>query len=270
MQIPKDTKESGSVFADDCVSWAFGYNAQQAAESVQFFLNGFEGWCKAWRTIPEPSKSNAIIFSRNPNIRKQKFTLTLLGENIPQVKKVTFLGVDLEETITWKANTDKMIGKAASTINSIKKLVPIFGKSCPDIVHEAFDALFISIFAYSCPVYTDMAECQWKKIETLQNKALRQLYYLPPKISTNLLFKTTGETPIRKTLETQASRRVHKILNNTAHITDYLWDFKDLFHINKYQSLLQYYMNNPRTQFPNQFKCPNCCFVIDHDCLHPL
>ena len=52
--IPKYTKESGSVFADDCVSWAFGYNAQQAAESVQFFLNGFEAWCKSQKTRKSP------------------------------------------------------------------------------------------------------------------------------------------------------------------------------------------------------------------------
>ena len=186
--IPKYTKESGSVFADDCVSWAFGYNAQQAAESVQFFLNGFEAWCKAWRTIPEPSKSNAIIFSRNPNIRKQKFTLTLLGENIPQVKKVTFLGVDLEETITWKANTDKMIGKAASTINSIKKSCSSLGKAARIL---SMKPLMLYLLAFShipaqCILTWQNANgrrlkpCKIKRFAnfTTSHRKLAQTYYL--------------------------------------------------------------------------------------------
>ena len=268
--ISRDENESGSAYADDTCFWGSAYNATQAASIVQFALNGFEYWARAWRVLPEPSKSNCIIFSRNPSIRKQTFSLTLLGEPIPRKKVATLLGVDLDEHLTWKQNTEKMIGKAIPTINSIKKLVPIFGKTCPSLVHECFDSLFTSIFQYSAPAWINMASNQWEKIENLQKKAIRSLYHLPPKISNSILFHTTGEIPIKTTLTRQATKRIHKILDNTAGIMSYLWDYKDFCHVEKHPSLLEFFMEHPDTPFGNHHMCPGCCFNIHHACtFHP-
>ena len=114
-----------------------------------------------------------------------------------------------------------------------------------------------------------MSEAQWSKIQTTQNKALKTIYGLPPKISTDLLYKVTGEIPIRTVLETQACNRIHKILDNTAGVSKYLWDFKKFQKVGKYPSLLQFYMNSDITPFTNQFKCPLCSFRINHACTLP-
>ena len=269
LPIPIDKNEDGAAFADDLSSWGTGYNATQATTSTQFFLNGFQAWSQCWRIIQEPSKSSTILFSGNPLLRKQPYSLTLLGEKIPQVDKVTFLGVDLYASMSWKSNTDKITSKALSAIYQVKKLVPIFGKSDPLVVHEVYNSLFTSILAYLVPANVNRSTNQWEKIETMQNKVLRTIHSIPPKISTELLFKTTGEKRIREHLEEQACKRIHKILDNTAGISKYLWDYKRHQDVKKYPSLLNFHMSNDLTPFTNHFKCPLCCFKINHACSIP-
>ena len=194
--------------------------------------------------------------------------LTLLGQKIKQEKVVTYLGCEIDESLTWAKNTEKMVNKATPVIFNIKRLVRRLGKLAPNVIHETMDSLFNNIFSYLCPIYVNMADMHWKKIEVLHRKMLKIVYGLPDKISNEMLYEITGETPIRETLNRQAAKRIPFILNNMPDVSNYLYRYQDFQHTRKYEGLLEYYMSNPLTNFVNHYGCPLCCFRINHPCVY--
>ena len=265
--IPRDQRENGSAYADDLVSWGWGYTTRQACESVQKFLDGFEYFCSKWRILPEPQKSYAINITSNPHLKKEKVKLSLLNQEIKQVKHVTYLGCEIDENLTWARNTDRMIQKAVPAIYTIKKLVNPLGKKLPHIIHECMDYLFTSIFAYAVPVFANMSSSQWKKIEILQRKMIRTIYGLPPKIENEVLHQVTGERPIKDLLCKQATKRIKKILNNMPGASNYLKRYRDFDHVRKYKGILEYYMEDKHSNFVNHYDCELCCFDLEHACV---
>ena len=87
-----------------------------------------------------------------------------------RVTSYKYLGVEIDETLSWRNHTDSLCKKVSAGIGAIKRvrhLVP--GQT----LHQIYDALVEPYLEYCCEVWGCMGLCQCDKLQKLQNRAAR-------------------------------------------------------------------------------------------------
>ena len=155
--------------------------------------------------MPEPKKSQVILFTRSPGFNKYSMNLTLLGHQVPQAREVKLLGITLDPWLSWKPYVDEMIKKAYPRIVMVKKLAKIMGAENPRIVYNTLDAFVLSIFFYGAPVIYAMADSQWMRIEQFQMLALKMINEVPTYASGEMILRETRQIGVKQRMQEMAA-----------------------------------------------------------------
>ena len=96
---------------------------------------GLSDWFKANKLSLNVKKLNYLIFK--PKQRRQEFDLNIEinGHKMIRTKEVTFLGVILDENLSWKSHISCKISKS----------VGIIGRSSPCLTTLALKTLYYSL-----------------------------------------------------------------------------------------------------------------------------
>ena len=97
---------SRALHADDLAIWSSSEHITTATYRIQEALNKISQWAKDWLVVINKTKTEATCFSLSTV--KEKFTLKLDEEELPQQSTPTFLGVTLNRTLTWKPHIEKI------------------------------------------------------------------------------------------------------------------------------------------------------------------
>ena len=118
------------MYADDTtLSTTLQFNNQSIHNSlvINNALKDFSNWLELNKLSLNVKKTKYMIFHH----QNKKFTepnLYLNNVNIEQVKTFTFLGLIMDDHLTWKAHTNKIASKlsrASGIINKIKNILPL-------------------------------------------------------------------------------------------------------------------------------------------------
>ena len=151
---------------------------------------------QTWKLHLNPKKSQVIQFAR-----KKKKTLSspiYYGRTrINRSATVKFLGVTLDEKLTWRANTTASINKAKGAAAAIHPLLKSPHLAL-DTKKVLYTAMIRPIITYGYPAWGSIATSHLKKLEVLQNRALRTITGAPwfvrnSYIHSNLQIKTIPE-----------------------------------------------------------------------------
>ena len=84
-----------------------------------------KSWLLSNKLTLNAAKSKFIIFFKVPKV-VPRLNLTITGNPIEQVNEFIFLGITLDQNITWKPHITKMAIKIARVIGVLHKLKHIF------------------------------------------------------------------------------------------------------------------------------------------------
>ncbi|KFM66762.1 RNA-directed DNA polymerase from mobile element jockey, partial [Stegodyphus mimosarum] len=115
-------------YADDTALAVKSANAKHAITKLQDMMPNIEEWCTKWRISINAQKSQLLIIRRKHRKVPIRKKLYLLGSEVPQVNNAKYLGVVLNDNLTWKDNTANIRRKANGVINNLK---PLLGKFSP-------------------------------------------------------------------------------------------------------------------------------------------
>ena len=82
-------------------------------------------WLLSNKLMLNAAKSKFMIFFKVPKV-VPRLSLTIAGNPIEQVNEFNFLGITLDQNITWKPHITKMAIKIARVIGVLNKLKHIF------------------------------------------------------------------------------------------------------------------------------------------------
>src|SRR6218665_107548 len=127
------------LFADDTSVFITGEKDQTLFENMNCELPNISNWFNANFLSLSPNKSNYIIFTspRNKLPEDPNKSIILTNIAIKRVSNVKFLGVIIDEHLTWKSHINLVKHKAAKMIGIIKRLkaLPL---SALKILYNAF------------------------------------------------------------------------------------------------------------------------------------
>ncbi|MGL4388073.1 MAG: RNA-directed DNA polymerase, partial [Brevinema sp.] len=205
-----------ALYADDTVCFTSGKNPDVTTKRLQVAFYKISHYFNKWKIKINNDKTDAIFFS----VRKRRPVLNLKdneGNSIEWKKQIKYLGVILDSRLRWAPHIAEVRKKALAAMAA---LYPIFNRRSHLSRQNRiilYRALITPILLYAVPTWGNASPSNIKKLQTVQNKALKIIYNTP--LLTNL-----------KKLHIEHS--IPTILDNIIKFTEKFYDKIDCDHDN--------------------------------------
>ena len=134
-------------------------------------------WLVANRLTLNVAKSKfMIITAKKAQNRKFKFKLKISGTPLERCSSYKYLGLHFDENLNWKTHIDyvcKKISKICGIISKLRHSVDI------EILKTVYYALGYTYLRYGNIVWGNAAKTVLKPLETLQNRIIRIMTFVP-------------------------------------------------------------------------------------------
>ena len=162
----------GLAYADDFAIVCSRSSALEAGLKIQSAINLATTWARSRGFKFSPGKTKAIRFCR---LRRREVipTLTLEGSILPYEDCVKYLGMVLDQKLTFKPHITELLCNVKQRLN-ILKVVSHFNWGADRItLLRMYQALVLSKIDYGCQIYGGACKTTLKKLDVAHNMALR-------------------------------------------------------------------------------------------------
>ena len=207
--LPENVISKVKMYADDVLL----YNTIHTKEdclTLQEDLNILQLWANKWQMTFNLDKCELI------RITNAKLPIlhdyNIQEKRIKTASSVKYLGVYIDEHLTWKDHINHIVSKANTSRAFLQRNI----YSCPRAVKEACYKMMVrSILEYAAIIWSPFTQSAINKLESAQRKAARFVcnnYYRYSSVS-DMLQLLDWPTLERRRLEARATM-MYKILNN--------------------------------------------------------
>lgn len=179
--VPKGCKVA--VFADDTAITCSAKNYNMATISTTLTNAGKKivEHLTEWKIKCNTSKTETILFSKSPRMLKLKDShkITFGNEILEWKNTVKYLGMMLDSKLLMKANIDHNISKAKKAIATLYCLLKRYSPVKTNEKIIIVRSYLRPILTYACPAFAHCAKTHLRKLQIVQNKALRMALNAP-------------------------------------------------------------------------------------------
>ena len=144
-------------------------------------------WLRANKISLNASKTELIIF-RDPRKKLSDLKLKIDGKKLVPCSSVKYLGVYLDCHLNWHVHRAELSTKLSRASGMLSKIRYYVNK---ETLHMVYYGIFSSLLIYGSQIWGQQ-NAVTKKLQILQNKALRIMYFQPPRTSATPLFKASS------------------------------------------------------------------------------
>ena len=172
-------------FADDTNLINFNSSIKVINKQVNKDLKTLSNWLNANKICLNVSKIELVLFRSAKKQLEFGLKLKLNGERLYPTNSVKYLGIKIDEHLTWKPHIDGIstkLNKANAMLSKIRHFVD------QKTLKAIYYAIFESHLHYSSLFWAQNFNST-KRLFILQKKALRLMFFLRREAHTNPLFK---------------------------------------------------------------------------------
>jgi hypothetical protein len=158
------------LFADDTNIFYSNRSCSSLMEIVNLELIHISKWFLANRLTLNVEKTNFINFKSHRKIKPINLALVLEGNPICQVDSTKFLGVVLDQHLSWKKHINYISQKIAKNIGIISRISYLLPKS---IRLNLYYSLILPYLSYCNLIWASNYDSRIHKLIILQKKAIR-------------------------------------------------------------------------------------------------
>ena len=136
----------------------------------------------------------------------KQLNIHIQNKAIKQVFQCETLGVTLDESLSWKSNTDGFCKKISSRIYALKHIKEYVDK---EILLAVYNAIIQPYFSYCCEVWNVLGETQSMRLQKLHNRAARIIAHVPNEVDQKTVLSILGWEPLEKQRKQDACTGVH-------------------------------------------------------------
>ena len=186
----RNTETFSSLFADDLAT-AFVFRRDgHLNKIVNDYLAKLEVWLSRNRLQMNVKKCSYTVFASKPWPEKYKFKLC--GQFVGREDSPKFLGVVLDERLSFNRHVQHVKDKCASRLNVIKIISHKSWKLNTNTLVSVYRALIGSIIEYAAFISPTLSVSLAKDLQVIQNKAMRVIFRQPYDCPTNTLLDLSG------------------------------------------------------------------------------
>lgn len=203
-------------FADDIALWKTCLSRASAVREINIALEHVYRWMCRYKQKINPEKSQAICFTKKgfPDSNSKK--LVINGTFVEWRKNIIYLGVNYDYLQNWNAQFIYMSKSFELRLNGLRKLCrKEFGLS-PKIAIIVYKVFIRPVIEYSCCAWLNIKPNKIKKLQVLQNKALRLALRAPPDTRITVLHSRTGIPTLYEHLVTKSVNFLQNCLSKNT------------------------------------------------------
>ena len=174
------------LFADDTVLVANSPDIYDAYVQLQRDIDNVANWCKGNKLSINIKKNKSMVVGTRSMVKKHVIIprLKISGKNIEYVHQYKYLGVTIDEISSFNAhlsNTIKLVSQKKILLHKIRYYIS------EDAAIKIYKSMIMPYIDYDDIFFINSNANQIKKLQTLQDRALRICFNTGPKVPINML-----------------------------------------------------------------------------------
>ena len=202
------------LFADDTNTIYKSKTYEDLQQIISVDLQKISDWFKANKLALNETKTKFIIFHTCHNKPPSTFVVTLNDIELERVDHTKFLGVLIQENLSWKTHVNYISNRVSKAVAILSKLKHYLPKYALMII---FNSLCLSHISYALSVWGAAPKTITNRIFKLQKKGIRHVCNAKYNAHTQPLFKSNKILQINELFKLQCHEIMHK--RNTRQIT---------------------------------------------------
>lgn len=203
------------LFADDTALWSSSNTITNLSHRLQTSIDEFHKWCNIWKLSIQPSKTELLYFSPHPRKKyKNKITIQVEGTLINPVPSAKYLGVIFDNRLNWRNHLQQLETKVTQRIILLRLLANLNPNANKKIMINLYKSLVRPIISYGSSILLKSNHKIWKRIQILQNKAVKAALGLPIYTSTNYIHTSTNLPKIKNYTISLLRKAISRAENN--------------------------------------------------------
>ena len=199
------------LFADD-TSVFFSHKNQNDLENIlNTELEKLSDWLSANKLSLNVGKSNVLLFRPKNAKNELKSKLTINGEKLEEKFFAKYLGILIDNKLTFNNQTDHIKKKLIKS-NCLLAKLPHFVPQ--KLLLNLYNAHIQPSIDYCSLVWSSAPKTYLKEISDVQNKSMRIINFCKPPQATIPLYKTSKMLPLYSNINFSSGKLVWKYSNN--------------------------------------------------------
>jgi hypothetical protein len=212
------------LFADDTTLTFKHKNINELMRIVNVELGKIADWMKSNKLSINISKTFYVLFRPTKNIIPN-IALSIDGNEIVKVSSIKFLGITIDDKLSWKVHIKNLECKISALIGILSKIRYKINSDVSNLIYEAF---IMSQLNYCNIIWSSGYKTNVRKLENLQARALKICNRLDYKTSKDKTFIILNRISLTNLNKFNILKFVYNVLNRN--LTNL---FQDFYIINK-------------------------------------
>ena len=197
-----------SLFADDSTATYSNYNLNTTLSILKNEFSKVLDWLTANKLIINLQKTQLMLFTNRK--RPQSISLNVNGKTIHETTQAKFLGVILDNHLSWHAHIKHISNKISKSVAILRILRDIFPKK---ILKTLYLTLVYPYFNYCNLIWGSAYASSLKPLVILQKKCIRLICNADYLASTGPLFKSTNLMKLSQIYEFNCAKFMYNCFN---------------------------------------------------------
>ena len=159
-----------NMFADDVSFYTTGKTVNEVQSKLQKQVNSVGEWYNSNKLSLNADKSNVVLVHTKRNREIDKLDITLNEKNLEQVSTVKYLGIKLNENLSWKNQIEFVCKKVSPQLAALRRLS---GQVPCNILSQIYLTVIQPSIDYGSIVWGNYPDIYKNRIQGLQNNAAR-------------------------------------------------------------------------------------------------
>ena len=177
------------LFADDTNIFYSNNCLKTINKVIQAEINKVTEWLNVNKLSLNITKTKFILFRSINKKPKHNVKITINDIKIDQVKSTNFLGVIIDECLTWNEHITKVAKKISRASAIIAKIRHFLNKNALKLIYYA---LVYPYFTYGNSIWGNTYKIRIQKIMNIQKKIVRLMTFKSYMEHTEMFFKELG------------------------------------------------------------------------------
>ena len=199
-------------FADDTTLLVNNKSLKQLKKHLNLDLRFLCNWLKANKISLNASKTELLLFHRVGKVIDYDLKIKLNGKRLIPSRYVKYLGIIIDCHLNWKYQINTLsakLSRANAMLSKIRHYVP------ENTLISIYYAIFSSLMTYGSIIWGQVQNSNIKRINTLQNKALRIINFASYRHSATPLYEKSKILKFEDNIKIQNFLYVHDSLKGT-------------------------------------------------------
>ena len=185
--IPKDMKGQVSLYADHTVIFNSSKDKSKVEDNLQKDMDTLKCWCHSNKLTINTGKTKLMVFGHQKSRDKLgNVHITYEGNAIDEVTNYTYLGMKLDQSLKYDQHARATIQRVADKLRYLKRIRKFVTSTAALNIYKN---MVLPILEFGNIFLVSANATLRKKLQTLQNKALKCALGLDPTTDTTEVHK---------------------------------------------------------------------------------